>query len=87
MNSILEKSWETDVGGDVTLTNGSTLLRREQPDGVTLEQSFEAAFAASNVPELIANLSDLVEKARGAGWHPETAENLLSAIERGNPGD
>lgn len=87
---ILDQTWETDTGGDVTLSDGSTLLERKQPSGVTLEESFKAAFAASKTPQLIAHLSDMVQKAKDAGWHPETyetAQNLITAIERGNPGD
>ncbi len=45
-------AWSLDTGGDVTMDDGTTLLTREQPSGIRLDESFanaEVAAAAVNL--------------------------------------
>lgn len=68
--------WTTDTGGDVTRTDGATLLTREQPSDCTLDESFANAQLAAAAPELLEALANLLAVVRGEGGTQPDAHGI-----------
>jgi hypothetical protein len=53
--------WTTDTGGDVTRTDGTTLLTREKPMDCGLDESFANAALAAAAPDLLEALTECLD--------------------------